>query len=299
MRSSHIVADRARVGIMANPYSGFGANRRRVEKLTEALRRQGLKPRPIWDRAERAVLQESGWLGSCRCVVAAGGDGTVSDVINSRPGVPLAVLPLGTENLFARDFGFTTDVEALARAILAGQSRTIDLARAGGRLFSLMLGVGFDADVAHRVARWRVAGRHLRRVTYLSYVGPILNALRDYRHDPIELEADGIRVRGAHAWVFNVPRYSLGLQFAPHARDDDGWLDWVVFERPGARSLLSCTWAVRRGRHLALPGVRHGRARSIRITAEKPVPVQADGDEAGWTPVEVQVVPRALQVIVP
>ena len=98
-----------------------------------------------------------------RCVVAAGGDGTVSAVINELSAdVALAVLPLGNENLFAKAFGFEDDPGALARAIARGARQPIDLGRAhttaGSRLFTLMLSAGFDADVVHRFTRWRTAG---------------------------------------------------------------------------------------------------------------------------------------------
>jgi len=111
--------------------------------------------------------------------VVADGGGTVADVINETGGaLPLAVLPLGNENLFARAFGFTSDAGTLACAIAGGRTRTIDLGQANGRLFALMLGVGFDADVAHRVARWRAPTPSSSTSPPMRTAGPRLSGPR-------------------------------------------------------------------------------------------------------------------------
>lgn len=287
--------------IAANPYSGIGENEREVARLADALERRGIESQVIWDPTEWAeALKNPERVRSCLCVVATGGDGTVADVINCRPSsLPLAVMPLGAENLFALEFGFKRDAEGLAAAIGAGKCRSVDLGRANGRFFSLMASVGFDADVVHRVARWRSRAKALKRVTRLSYLWPILNAALRYSYPRLTIEADGVTTGGAHAMVFNLPQYGYHLPFAPHARGDDGLLDWIVFERAGFGNLVSYFRDARRSRHLARPDMRHGRARRIRITAAEPVPAQLDGDPAGHTPVEIEVTPAALSIVTP
>jgi len=234
-----------------------------------------------------------------RCVVVVGGDGTIADVINEKPrGLPLAVLPAGNENLFARAFGFRNECDSLVAAIVAGRVKWIDLGRAGRRFFTLMAGVGFDADVVQRFACWRRQRRSLRRVTRLSYVRPILGALRHPPSGLVEIDADGLAVRCTHCFVFNVPRYAAGLRLAPPALSDDGLLDWVAFERPGRGALVRYAIAVWRYTHLDRRDVRHGRARHIRLIGTPPTPVHLDGDPAGFTPVEIEVRRQALAVLV-
>ena len=287
------------VAIAANPFSGALANQRRVEELADALTLHGLTPRVAWTLEERAGLfRDTELMARCRCVVAAGGDGTVADLINEQPAVPIAVLPLGTENLFARAFDFPRKPETLARRIVSGQCRAIDLGRLGERFFALMVGVGIDAEIAHRLGRWRVGRHGLRRVTYLSYAAPILSAMWGYRYPEVVVEADGECFRGTHAFVFNVRRYAVGLKLAPTAQEDDGLLDWVVLERPGRFNLMRYAWFVLRRTHLELTHVRHGRAKQVRITCDQPAPVQLDGDPHGTTPILAEVVPAALRVIV-
>jgi diacylglycerol kinase (ATP) len=290
---------RTRVLVAANPYSGSGPTRRRVAELAAILLEQGLQPRVIWDRAERAeTMRDAQWLSDCRCIVVAGGDGTVADAINELPAsMPFATLPSGNENLFAREFGFSRDSRTLARAIIASRTRRVDLGRAGARLFSLMLSVGFDAAVVHRVVAWRSNGQALRRVNRLSYAKPIVDVLRSYRYRSVRLETDGQCVTGTHAFVFNLPQYGFQFPFAPGARGDDGLLDWFVFNRPGIRAMLDYAWAVMQTKHLTRADVQHGRARRIRIVAAEPMPVQADGEAAGFTPVDLEIVPGALRVL--
>ena len=290
----------APVVIVANPYSGARENRQRVRQLIAALKERGIESRTIWDSAERAAfLDDPKSHSSCRCVVAAGGDGTVANVVNHRPKAPTVILPLGTENNFAKYFGFTEDMSALAGIIAEGHVRTVDLGRAGDRFFTLMVSVGIDADIVHRVARWRAKATALKRVTYWSYAMPILASLRHYPFTQIELDADGVMASGVQVFVFNTARYSLGLPILPHAKCDDGWLDWIVLKRPGVPSLLSYFWAICHTRHLNRPDVRFGRARRLRITARARVPVQTDGDPAGWTPMDVEVIPQAFTVLTP
>jgi diacylglycerol kinase family enzyme len=290
--------------VAANPYRGAAGPRGRVDALVAALRAAGLAARVVWDAGERAaLLGDPAALAGVRCVVAAGGDGTVAAVINElATDVALAVLPAGNENVFARALGFDITPDDLARAIAAGRHRRIDLGRAdtpaGQRRFGLMLSAGFDADVIHRVARWRTAGGEPRRVGRAHYVRPLGAALWAYPHVPVSVTADGATVTGAYCLVSNLPGYAMTLSLTPAARVDDGLLDWLAFERRGLPALASYTWAVLRARHGTLPHVRGGRARRVRLTSARPVPVQLDGEPAGFTPIEVEALPSALTIVV-
>ena len=102
---------------------------------------------------------------------------------------------------------------------------------------------------------------------------------------------------GAYCVVGNLPDYAMALRLTPDARADDGLLNWLMFERGGRAALARYAWAVVRARHGALPHVRSGQARRLRLTSEVPVPVQLDGEAAGFTPVDVEVMPAALMVL--
>lgn len=297
--SSDAPRDRPWVAIVGNPYSGAGANRERVEALSRALHEWGLEVRAFWDLdARRHVLGSARARERICCVVVAGGDGTVADVFNECADLPVAILPLGNENCLARELGLRGDPEALARAIAEGRRHRLDLGVANGRLFSLMVTAGPDADVVRRFAECRSLGGALCRSSRLAYVGHAIASALSYRFPEIELEADGERVSGTGVYVFNVPGYALGLRFTPDARDDDGLLDWLVFQGRGPLRLACFHAAVATGRHLRWSDVRYGRARRVRLRSISPVPVQIDGEAAGTTPVDIGIRPLAGEVIV-
>jgi diacylglycerol kinase (ATP) len=284
-----------RVAILANPRAGAEHSQRRVETFARRLRALGLSPLVCWHRRELSEAVASG-RDALRCVVAAGGDGTLLEVLNRAPGLPIALLPLGTENLVAGYCGLARSPGALAEIVARGRPRRIDAARANDRTFCLMAGAGFDAAVVHRAHR-----RRRGHITRLSYGLPIIQELRDYHYPIINVEVVGTGevLRGAMAFVFNVPRYGLGLPIAAGASPDDGLLDLYVFERPGRLALARYLLAVARGRHLGLPDVLHRRAEGFRLSSSGRVPLQTDGDPAGWLPATVEVLPRKLTLLVP
>lgn len=300
------------VGIAANINSGLGQGRKRVERLMSALDERGFEPRVAWTPQERqALVQVARSEPNCRCLVAAGGDGTVAALVNDCPDVPITVLRAGTENLFAGHFGLSSRPERLAAMIADGPVAELDVGRTGERRFTLMAGVGFDADVVtrHHVARVGHAG--VARPTHRAmYVEPVLRSSFAYRFPPLQITIHDPgheeQLIGTTAFLFNLPRYALGLPFAPTARGDDGWLDLVLFRNPGAFHALRYLWLVLRGLHLKRPGVYHRRVARVSIAAAEDVPVQLDGDPGGmiaatdsgaaWT---AEILPRALKVIVP
>ena len=306
--------------ILANPVSGHGPNRKRVERFRSALEAHGLSVQTVWNPSERIAALEQ-LEGDDAVVVAAGGDGSIADVVNDmnaagRLGLRFATLPVGNENLFAQEFGFTLNAEPMAEAIARGQTRAIDLMRIRSsapyrddqpddasidRLSTLMVSTGFDADVVHRMDRWRrgLPDGQLHRVGKKSYVLRTLDAVRRYRYPGVTLVADGREVAGHQAYVFNLPKYGGGLKFAPDARGDDQQLDWLVFERPGFLRLLGYHWLVVRGKHPRGKTVATGRAASVslRPTNGRSAPAQADGDPAGHTPLDLTILPGALRVI--
>ena len=304
-------SDRHWVGIVANAGSGRGAGRRKVERLVVELRRRGLPARVAWTVAERAdLVAESARDGGCHCLVAAGGDGTVAALVNECPGVPITVLPTGTENLFARHFGLSRDPKTLAATIAEGGLARIDLGLNGSRRFALMAGIGFDADVVarHHLGRLGRAGV-VRPTSRSAYVDSVLRSSWQYGFPSLTVTiTDPGREEtlvGSSAFLFNLPRYALGLPFAPSAQGDDGWLDLVVFRNAGPFQALHYLWLVVRNLHLDRPGIYHRKVRRAVVSSTEAVPVQLDGDPGGYLAAEaeapwtVEVLPREIDVIVP
>jgi diacylglycerol kinase (ATP) len=276
------------VGIVANRSSGTGGNNLLVRRLVGKLAKLGFRTEIAWTPAERQMLvAEAESRPVCRCLVAVGGDGTVSALINEQPKVPITVLPAGTENLAAQHFGLRRNTAALARTIAGGQVLRTDLGNAAGRRFLLMTGFGFDADVVTRHHRSRTSRSGRVKPTHrAAYVEPILRSSLFYRfpHINVAIEDPGREeiLRGTTVFVFNLPRYALGLPFAPQASQDDGLLDLVVFRDPGPFQALYYLWRVFRGTHFDHPGVFHRRFRRLTLTSNEAIPAQLDGDPAGF-----------------
>ena len=208
-------------------------------------------------------------------------------LVNELPTVPITVLPTGTENLFARHFGLGRHPERLAATIASGRLAPLDLGLTGSRRFTLMAGIGFDADVVTRHHLARAGGSGISRPTHrVSYVEPVLRSSLQYRFPPLTVQvADPGHeeiLTGTSVFVFNLPRYALGLPFAPTARGDDGLLDLIVFRNAGPFQALYYLWLVVRSLHLDTHGVFHRRVRKVAVSAVEPVPVQLDGDPGGF-----------------
>ena len=301
------------MAVVANPYSGSRKNPARVEALAEELRRLGCGVRLMWGRHElKEAAGQPGFLLRFPRIVVAGGDGTLHKVVNTpgvlESGVPLAHFPLGTENLFARQFDHPHDPARMAQIVAAGKTATIDLGTArypdGERVrFMIVASAGFDAEVIHRLELWRAGGKRqsrLRRVSRSRYVRPILGAVTGYNYPAITVQADDRRMTGVLCMAFNLPRYGMGLGICPDATASDGLLDYAVFQRPGAVALMRYALSIRMGRHTKRADVLTGRARHVRIAIPgAAVPLELDGEGAGYAPVELGVLSGALRVLVP
>jgi diacylglycerol kinase family enzyme len=284
------------VAIQRNPMSGSGL-RRPLLDLIRALQRHGLNPRLFSDRVRLdTALAEPGRREALHALVAAGGDGTVLDVINRHPGLPIGIFPLGTENLLARQFGIPRDGGTAADIIAAGHTIPLDLGRIGDRRFAIMVSVGFDAAVIHSAHAARTG--HIRRS---HYVWPIGMTLRLYDYPELRVYVDDAAqpVTGRMVVIANLASYALGLPMVPSARGDDGLLDVRIFHGGSTFHLLRYLYMVTTWSLDHLPDVTSLRAKSVRIESSVSAPVQADGDPAGTTPCVVMLEPAAARLFVP
>jgi YegS/Rv2252/BmrU family lipid kinase len=231
-------------------------------------------------------------------VFACGGDGTVMACASELAGtdVALAILPSGTGNLLATNLGLSSDVEAGVAVATGGRRRRIDVGAVGNRCFTVMAGMGFDAEMLAATPE-----KLKRRVGWPAYVIAALGRLRG-RPMRVRIRLDGrrpIRRRARSVLVGNVGRLQGGVPLLPDAEPDDGCLDVAVLTPHSLRHWLSLAWGVlRRKRDVAR--METFRARSVEITSDREQSRQLDGDviEPGRLLV-VTVRPRALCLCVP
>ncbi len=282
-----------------------------VQDLVARLADRRLKPRVFHGVDELLIhLAHRASIQDVRAVVAAGGDGTARLVAEKTPPhLPLTILPLGTENLLARHLDLSTDTRGMAERIADGWTVQIDAGEANGRLFTLMVGCGFDADVVRRLHRDRRGHIH-----HLSYIKPIVDAIRNYDYPPVRVhyrpvpngaspgsdrpagENEAVTAR----WVFvvNLPRYAGGLNFAPEASGTDGLLDVCTFKEGSLWSGLLYLGGVVLGQHQTMEDCCLIRTPELTIESAAPVPYQIDGDPGGELPLTIRILPKRLTLIV-
>lgn len=287
-----------RVAVIVNPVSGARRHRPELRATLDKLRSVGVQVEILPTRAA-GDAETLARLATQRAqtVIAAGGDGTVREVAGglADSGVPLIVWPAGTENLVAKTFGYRASADSVYAALTAGRRLRVDLARHGRHAFLVVAGVGFDAEVVQRLTRLRNG-----HITHLSYAGPIWRTFWQHRFPHVQVTGDQFEWQGRGlVFVGNIRRYSLGLRVIRDAVWDDGWLDVIIFPCRHQLDLIGHSLRTLFRRQVEHPGVRYRRVRRVRVESDEPVPVQLDGDDAGCLPLDVQVAPQAVTLLVP
>jgi YegS/Rv2252/BmrU family lipid kinase len=234
-------------------------------------------------------------------VFAAGGDGTVSAVVDAlvNTDVPLGIIPTGTTNVLAQELNIPLNAEKACR-LLAGRTaiRSIDALQLGDKHFVLSIGIGLSAKAIEGTSR---EGK--RRFGPLAYVWSILNAAAGAQPHTFTIVADGkkMRVRAADVLLANVSIITRPFRWGPHIEPDDGRIDICVIKAKNSLGIFGAAFDIavpgrpRRERNLIYWRAHH----TILVFAEQPLLVQGDGELLGQTPVEVVIVPGAVRVLVP
>lgn len=234
-------------------------------------------------------------------VVAIGGDGTVVEVaaglLASPEPPPLCIVPQGTANLLALNLGIPQDRESAIAVAFSGKVARIDCGRANGEPFLIAVGAGVHAEIVARAdrtakRRWGVAAYGLAGWRASRGAEPARFRMR-IDGEEIEIEATTVQVMN----VASVLR--RGWEFAHGVSPVDGVLDVIAHRASTLAEHLVTVAAVVRGSPTETDLVVHRPARQVRIEVDPPLPLQRDGELAGRTPVEIDVLPRALPVVLP
>ena len=295
----------SKVTALTNPVSGHGAALRAAQIAIARLQHRGVEVvEIIGDDAEDArYLAGAALERGTDALMVTGGDGVVSNALQVLAGtdVPLGIVPAGTGNDHAREFGIPTkDPEAAADIIIDGWTETIDLGRirdAKGvyKWFGTVAATGFDSLVTDRANR--MSWPHGRMRYYIA----MLAELSQLRVLPFRLVLDGTRKIDADitlAAFGNTRSYGGGLLICPNADPTDGLLDITMAHSASRTKLVRLFPTVMKGTHVDLDEVSTARAKSIHVECPG-INVYADGDFACPLPAEISAVPAALQVLRP
>jgi diacylglycerol kinase (ATP) len=234
-------------------------------------------------------------------VIAAGGDGTLFEVINGyykNPGtgkIPLGVLPIGTGNAFARDFDLDLSRwENAIEIIRLGKPRNVDVGKyhthGQDYYFLNILGLGFVADVGKTAHKLKIFGN----VSYTLGVFYQMVFLKVYR---VKIEADGKTFERENIFVeISNTRYTSNFLMAPDAVIDDGLLDITLLGKATRRRLIKCFPKIFTGEHIHLEEVEQFKAKKITVETDIPKVLTPDGELVGITPVSVECLHQAVPV---
>lgn len=295
----------AHARIIANPASGGVQSEVTLRELADTARWLTEHGMPTELRLTRQAghateLARQAAIAGYEMVVAAGGDGTVNDVIQALAGyrTALGVLPMGTVNVWAREMGIGLTAAEARETLLRGVRRRVDLGRAGQRYFLMMAGIGFDAEVARRVEHGRLKRFGLKLLEYLATVA-MLSVTQPSASVRITMGSRKRREQALMVIIGNTRLYGGAMTFTRRAVADDGSLDVVVIGSGGLLHRINVLGRAFLRLPTAGPRVRYERTQSVRLESRRPTPVQVDGEVIGFLPMTFSVAPLALSVIVP
>jgi YegS/Rv2252/BmrU family lipid kinase len=259
------------------------------------------------------VTREALKIGVAR-IVAVGGDGTLSEVVNGyfdcgraiNSDAAIGLLPSGTGSDFRRSLGLTSRSDSI-RALISSKTRLLDVARAdfqgqhgdsASRTFINVASFGLGGDVSAVVNKWRESlprwiGGSAR------FAAAAIAALGRYKNVSVSLRLDerAMTINSNLIVVANGRFAGGGMMLAPHAELDDGLLDVIVTDGATRLDVIRELPRIQRGAHLKNPRVSEMRARKVSIETEEPMAIDLDGEMVGFTPAQLGVLPSAIRFL--
>jgi YegS/Rv2252/BmrU family lipid kinase len=290
--------------VIVNASSGKGCAQDFDRELEARFAAQGIYASVLLVRTGDEIVQaakEAVQSGS-RCVVAGGGDGTVSAVASQLAGTEaaLGVLPMGTLNHFAKDTGIPLDIDEAIAAIARGREIDVDVGEVNGRLFINNSSLGLYPDIVLDREHQR---RRLGRGKWMALLSASLHAARRYPVLTLGMDVDGraLHRRSSFVFVGNNAYKMAGFEIGERARLDEGLLSLYVTQRTGRFGLLRLALRALFGRIEQASDFDAFTAARVEIaTRKRSVRVAVDGEVLRMrTPIEYRIRPRALRVMVP
>jgi diacylglycerol kinase (ATP) len=289
---------RSSIIVIANPIAKK-ASLRKIERATLVLRGNGFEIETLLTqkRGDAEFLARQSVERRPHCIIAAGGDGTINEVLNGAAGsdVPVAFLPLGTTNVLAKELGIPEDIVGAVAAALSRPARKVSLGKiesAGlaGRYFCLMAGVGLDGKAVHDVnaSIKKVSGK-------AAYILSGIKNICTYSPEELLVRLDGVGHRGYEAIVCKASKYGGHFRVAPEADLGNSYFYTCIFKGRRRRDLVRYALGVMTGRHLGYEDVECIKSSDVEI--EGRAHIQIDGDYLGLTPARLSVEKDIVKLI--
>ncbi|MEY2519801.1 MAG: diacylglycerol kinase [Verrucomicrobiota bacterium] len=251
-----------------------------------------------------ARLARTALRNGCKMIVAAGGDGTLNEVINGireKAGeTSVGLIPLGTGNDFARSLGLPTDLDEALDVLRAGQTRAIDLVRVTSdevRYFVNVSAGGFSGLVDEKLTP--EMKKTWGPLAYLRSAAAALPELRAYRTTLAFDETESLTLQLYNVVIANGRYVAGGRLIAPEASLDDGLLDIILIQERSAPELALLAAQVALGAHLSSEAIVFRRAAKLTVNSKPGMWFNVDGELVGNEPARFEILPSALRFVVP
>jgi YegS/Rv2252/BmrU family lipid kinase len=284
--------------LLVNPSAGAGRARGSIAEIERELAAAGVEHRTVLTKnLEDGVSTAVSAAEQGEIPVVVSGDGLIGQVGGALAGseIPMGIIPGGRGNDLARVLGISTDFHQAVAVLAAGNARSIDVGEVNGKRFLGIASCGFDSD-ANRIAN---DARLVKGSLVYAYAA--LRALIAWKPAHFTLDIDGERkeVTGYTVAAANNKAYGGGMYAAPDAELDDGLLDVGATGNVGKLRFLRGLSKVFDGEHLEPLRVQVWKTAEVRIEADRPFVVYADGEPITDLPATVRLLPRALRILAP
>ena len=287
--------------VILNPRAGSVRERARIVKRIQHL--PDVEVRLTTRKGDAARFARTALRRGCEMIVAAGGDGTLNEVVNGigvNGRVRLGLIPLGTGNDFARTLGLSTDLDEAIALLAAGHTRAIDLVRVTSdrvRYFVNVSAGGFSGLVNEKLTP--KMKQTWGPLAYLRSAVAALPQLRAYRAKVSLGKGKRISLSLYNVVIANGRYVAGGRLIAPKASITDGLLDIILIKERSAAELALLAAQVALGKHLSSDAIVFRRAAKVTVKSKPGMWFNVDGELVGNDPAKFEVLPRALQFVVP
>ncbi len=287
--------------IIFNPIAK-GASGRKISKASDFLESKGYKVKILTtkNKGHAEILAREAIKENPSLIIAGGGDGTFNEVINGIVGsdIPMAILPMGTTNVLAKELGLSESVKGALKVAIRRTPKSVSVGKISithhssviSRYFLLMAGIGFDGEAVFRIkeAIKKISGKG-------AYIISGFETLLNYNPKELIIDIDGKRHYGYSVIISKVAKYGGNFKITPDASLTDPSFYVCLFKGKRRFDILKYVIGIILGNHLRFADVEYIKATHVRVEGD--AHIQIDGDYFGKGNAEIEIVPDALRLL--
>ncbi|MGQ9570246.1 MAG: diacylglycerol/lipid kinase family protein [Thermodesulfovibrionales bacterium] len=287
--------------IIFNP-TAKGASERKISKASDFLKSKGYRVKILItkNKGHAEILAKDAIKDNPSLIIAGGGDGTFNEVVNGIAGskIPMAILPMGTTNVLAKELGLPESVKGAMKVAIRGTPKTVSIGKISithqsliiSRYFLLMAGIGFDGEAVFRIKETfkKISGKG-------AYIISGFETLSTYNPEELIIEFNGERRNGYSAIISKVAKYGGNFKITPDASLTDPSFYVCLFKGKRRIDILKYVIGIIAGRHLRFADVEYLKASRVRVKGD--AHIQIDGDYFGKGNADIEIVPDALRLV--